>query len=144
MRFVLLDWKHRRKLFECLHPTILVNFRKKNPTRMRQTQIIDEKTGNKLFDLQTQRLKFKFRKHKIRHKDYSIQTVVLRKDEQLLQRDPLQYFVLRKQHNLLQGDPIKSEKPRTKFPGTRLKNTIWKNTIVFLKILFETQTKKYF
>ena len=91
---------------------------------MRQTQIIDEKTGNKLFDLQTQRLKFKFRKHKIRHKDYSIQKVVLRKDEQLLQRDPLQYFVLRKQHNLLQGDPIKSEKPRTKFPGTRLKNTI--------------------
>jgi hypothetical protein len=24
------------------------------------------------------------------------------------------------------------------------KNTIWKNTIVFLKILFETQTKKYY
>ena len=28
--------------------------------------------------------------------------------------------------------------------GQGWKNTIWKNTIVFLKILFETQTKKYY
>ena len=66
MSFVSLDWKHRRKLFQCSHQPFLVgeNFEKYIQLEYDETQIIDEKTGNELFfDSQTQRLKFKLRKH---------------------------------------------------------------------------------
>ena len=51
MSFVSLDWKHRRKLFQCSHQPFLVgeNFEKYIQLEYDETQIIDEKTGNEFF-----------------------------------------------------------------------------------------------
>ena len=48
MRFVSLEWKLQRNLFQYLHPTIFVGDVFENYVQLEcgETQIIDEKTGN--------------------------------------------------------------------------------------------------